>query len=82
MTTALVVRPSVSRDIAEARAYHSQHGREAAFMSAVDQVFAGIAERPRMYPLAYGDVRRALLRRNGTRWPSQGRRIRVRRLPM
>lgn len=32
-------------------------------MSAVDQIFTRIAERPLMFPLAYGDVRRALLRR-------------------
>lgn len=63
MTNALVVRPSASRDIAEAYAYHSQHGRGDAFMSAVDQVFTWIAERPLMYPLVRGDVRRALLRR-------------------
>jgi len=63
MTNALVVRPSASRDIAEAHAYHSQHGRGDDFMSAIDQVFSWIAERPLMYPLVYGAVRRALLRR-------------------
>jgi plasmid stabilization system protein ParE len=63
MTTALVVRPSASREVAEAHAYHAQHGRGDAFMAAVDQVLARIAERPLMYPLVYGDVRRALLRR-------------------
>lgn len=63
MKSSLVVRPSASRDIAEAYAYHSQHGRGEIFMSAVDQVFAWITERPLIYPLVYGDVRRALLRR-------------------
>jgi plasmid stabilization system protein ParE len=63
MTSSLVVRPSVSRDVAEAHAYHSQYGRGDAFMLAVHQVFDRIAERPLMFPLVYGDVRRALLRR-------------------
>jgi len=63
MTSALVVRPSASRDVGEAHAYHSQHGRGDAFLAAVDQVLDRIAERPLMFPLVYGDVRRALLRR-------------------
>jgi toxin ParE1/3/4 len=63
MTGALVVRPSASRDVAEAHAYHSQYGRGDAFMDAVDRVFARIAERPLMFPIVYDDVRRALLHR-------------------
>lgn len=50
MTSALVVRPSASRDITEALSYHSQYGRGDAFMSALDHVFARIAERPLMFP--------------------------------
>ena len=63
MSYALVVRPSAGRDVAEAHAYYSQHGRADAFMAAVDHVFAQIADRPFMSPVAYDDVRRALLHR-------------------
>src|SRR5260221_467100 len=49
MSYALVVRPAAGRDVAEAHAYWSQHGRGDAFMASVDHVFTQIAERPLMY---------------------------------
>ena len=63
MSYALVVRPAAGRDIADAYAYYSQHGRGDAFMASVDHVFTQIVDRRLMYPLVYDEVRRALLRR-------------------
>jgi plasmid stabilization system protein ParE len=63
MSYALVVDPSAARDIAEARAYHAQHGKVEAFIAGIDRAFAQIADRPLMYAVAYENVRRALLRR-------------------
>lgn len=63
MTSAVVVRPAASREVAEAHAYHAQYGRGDAFMTAVDQVMARIAEHPLMFPVVHEGVRRALLHR-------------------
>ena len=63
MSFALLVRPSAKRDIAEAHTYYAQYGKSDAFIAALDEVFALIAERPRMYPILYEDVSRALMRR-------------------
>jgi plasmid stabilization system protein ParE len=63
MSLRFVVRASAKRDIAEADAYYTSHGKADAFIAALDQAFTQIAERPRMYPVVYQDVRRALVRR-------------------
>ena len=63
MSLALIVQPSAKRDIAEAAAYYAQYGKVEAFITALDQALAQIADRPLMYPIVYEDVRRALVRR-------------------
>jgi plasmid stabilization system protein ParE len=62
MSYTLVVQPS-ARDIADSYAFYSEQGRGDLFMVEVDHVFAQISERPRMYPVVYAEVHRALLRR-------------------
>lgn len=63
MSYTLVVQPSAARDIADSYAFYSEQGRGDPFMVEVDHVFAQISERPRMYPVVYAEVHRALLRR-------------------
>jgi plasmid stabilization system protein ParE len=63
MSHTLLVSEGAARDIAEARAYHAQHGRADDFIAYVDRAFESIADRPFMYPVVYEVVRRALLRR-------------------
>lgn len=63
MSFDLIVRSSAKRDIAETDAYYAPYGKADAFIAALDQVFAQIADRPLMYPLVYEGVRRALVRR-------------------
>jgi plasmid stabilization system protein ParE len=63
MSLALIVQPSAKRDIAEAAAHYAQYGKADAFITALDQALAQIADRPLMYPIVYEDVRRALVRR-------------------
>ena len=63
MSLELIVLPSAKRDIAEADAYYARYAKADAFVTALDQAFMQIAERPLMYPVVYEDVRRALLRR-------------------
>ena len=63
MSVTLVVTPSAARDVADAYADHSSHGQGDAFIAAVDRVFTQIADSPRMFPVTYANVHRALLRR-------------------
>lgn len=63
MSLALIVRRAAKRDIAEADAYYAPYGKADAFIAALGQVFAQIADRPLMYPIVYEDVRRAIVRR-------------------
>jgi plasmid stabilization system protein ParE len=63
MSLPVVLRPSAARDLADAHAYYSPHGKADDFMAALDRVIAHISERPHMYPIVYAEVHRALLRR-------------------
>lgn len=63
MTYRLVLRPSAALDVANGLGYYDQHGKGDAFIAAVDRAFEQIASRPLMYPIAYENVRRGLLRR-------------------
>ncbi|HEX7838292.1 MAG TPA: type II toxin-antitoxin system RelE/ParE family toxin [Kofleriaceae bacterium] len=59
----IVVSARAAREVDDAYAYYSQHGRGEAFMACVDRAFERITDRPLMYPVSYDIVRRALLQR-------------------
>jgi plasmid stabilization system protein ParE len=63
MSFSLSVTDRAAREIAAARAEYAQHGKAADFMASVDHVFERLFEHPRMYPVVYDTVHRALLRR-------------------
>lgn len=57
MSFELIVQPSAKLDIVAVDAYYAQYGKADAFITAIDQVFTQIVERPLMYPIVYEDVR-------------------------
>lgn len=65
MSRRLLVRPLAERDLREAQEWYDEQrpGLGEEFRAAVDLQFGRILERPRMYPVIYRDVRRAIVRR-------------------
>jgi toxin ParE1/3/4 len=63
MSFALAVTDRAATEIAAARAEYAEHGKAAEFIASVDHVFERLSEHPRMYPVIYATVHRALLRR-------------------
>lgn len=65
MSRRLIVRPLAARDLRAAQDWYDEQreGLGDEFRAAVDLQLARVLERPRLYPVVYGDVRRAILRR-------------------
>jgi plasmid stabilization system protein ParE len=63
--TRLLVRPAAAADIEEAYRWYErqQEGLGDEFLTAVDATMNDILAHPRIYPVIYRDLRRALLRR-------------------
>ena len=56
--------PAAEADLAEARAWYGRHraGLDTALMMRVDETLLRIVDTPRLYPIAYRQLRRAVLR--------------------
>jgi plasmid stabilization system protein ParE len=65
MSRPLVLRPEAQTDLLEARNWYEQQrpGLGAAFVEAVQEMFARIQEMPELYAAMLRDVRRGKLRR-------------------
>ena len=65
MSHRLLLRAGAEADIAEAAEWYELRkvGLSLQFRGALDKTFAGIQERPSLYPIVYRDLRRALVRR-------------------
>jgi plasmid stabilization system protein ParE len=65
LTLPIRTRPQADADLLEARTWYDaqQPGRGAVFFEAVSAVVHRIAEMPLAFPLAQGQIRRAVLRR-------------------
>ena len=63
MTRRFIVRPLAEADLEHAARWYDdeQTGLGSRFLSAVDQVFGRIRERPQQFPVVSGDIRRALV---------------------
>jgi plasmid stabilization system protein ParE len=63
MSRRFIVRPLAEVDLEHAARWYDeeQTGLGSRFLSAVDQVFERIRERPQQFPVVSGDIRRALL---------------------
>jgi hypothetical protein len=63
MMRELVIVPEAEAEIAEATAWFedSAAGRGDAFLRALDATLAAVARDPRQHPIAFADVRRAML---------------------
>ena len=61
----LSVRPQAEREIQDAAQWYEREsqGLGPAFLRVVEQARLSVAENPLRFPLLYGDIRRALLRR-------------------
>jgi plasmid stabilization system protein ParE len=63
MTYSLSLRPRALADLAAARERYALVGHGDAFLDEADSVFEAIQAMPLRFPIAYGTVHRALLRR-------------------
>jgi plasmid stabilization system protein ParE len=63
MSYSLSVRPRALAEIAAARDRYGLVGHREAFLDEVDTVFDAIQAMPLRFPIAYGTIYRALLRR-------------------
>ena len=65
MKRKLRIRPEAETDIVEARNWYrlQAEGLSAEFLNAVDDCLIAVESEPLAYPMIYGQVRRALLRR-------------------
>ena len=57
-------QPEAEAELAEARLWYSfqREGLELAFMQRIDQTLGAIIAAPRLYPIVYRSLRRAVLR--------------------
>lgn len=65
MTSALVLRREAVNDLQQAYSWYEQRreGLGSAFLAALDQTLRAIQLRPESFPVAAGEVRRAVLHR-------------------
>ena len=65
MTRRIVFRPQAVTELAEAVEWYEARGRGlgAEFLRSLDAVVAHLQRHPTLYPIVFGDARRAVLRR-------------------
>lgn len=65
MTRRLVFRPEANLDINEAAEWHEARGQglAAEFLRVLDACIESIRRNPLLYPVVYGEARRAMMRR-------------------
>ena len=65
MTYAVVFRPQAVEEAHAARRWYEEHqlGLGAQFADAIDEAVQRIASNPMAFPLVYGEIRRAVVRR-------------------
>jgi plasmid stabilization system protein ParE len=65
MTRRIVFRPQAATELAEAVDWYEAHGQGlgAEFLRSLDAVVAHLQRHPTLYPIVFGNARRAVLRR-------------------
>ncbi len=65
MKYGIIVRRLAERDLEEAEDWYNEQqlGLGSEFHETINDLFARLAENPRIYPRVYGEVHRAVLRR-------------------